>query len=253
MSIPLLDMLANGDVEGFLKLEAEADPVLVSNVKKSMEHMYDVGLYKQAYGYGNPAVDELPPEVLDRKLQVGARQHIVLEFVANHKGRRQLDIASSNGILLLRAKLLGIIDYGLGVELNSSRVTVSNSAKEYLGVSDVKFINGMFEETHLEEKFDIITAGEVLEHVIDPVVFLKKAVSHLSPEGIIITTVPVGRPPLAPDEYGSVVSNIPREHVRFLSREVLLGVAREAGLYEKTYVTEGSAWVNLISVWAVSP
>lgn len=54
----------------------------------------------------------------------------------------------------------------------------------------LKIIHSLFEETVLEEKFDFIVLGHVLEHVADPVVLLKIIKQWLAPGGKVLCAVP---------------------------------------------------------------
>ena len=251
METKLLNCLANGDVAGFLALSEHADPALLARVNKSMEHLSDVASYKNTYGFGSDVITPLPPEVESGNLLLDTRQSTIIDYMRAHGGKRHLDIASSNGILLMKARLEGLTEYGLGIELSTARVANAEAGVKHLGITNIEFINSMFEEATVEGLFDIITAGEVLEHVIDPVAFLARAASLLSPGGIVITTVPVGRPPMSPEEVDNVTSDVPREHVRYLSRAALVEVAAQAGLKEASCTIEGHSWVNLISTWTV--
>jgi 2-polyprenyl-3-methyl-5-hydroxy-6-metoxy-1,4-benzoquinol methylase len=54
-------------------------------------------------------------------------------------------------------------------------------------------VNALFEEFEPTEKFSNIVLGHVLEHVIDPVVILRKTSRWLSPGGRILAAVPNSR------------------------------------------------------------
>lgn len=51
-------------------------------------------------------------------------------------------------------------------------------------------INSLFEETVLEDTFDFIILGHVLEHVADPVILLQTIKKWLAPGGKILCSVP---------------------------------------------------------------
>ncbi|HQQ95916.1 MAG TPA: class I SAM-dependent methyltransferase [Cyclobacteriaceae bacterium] len=54
----------------------------------------------------------------------------------------------------------------------------------------LRVINSLFEDTKLEEKFDFIILGHVLEHVADPVSLLRLVKTWLSPAGKVLCAVP---------------------------------------------------------------
>jgi glycosyltransferase involved in cell wall biosynthesis/2-polyprenyl-3-methyl-5-hydroxy-6-metoxy-1,4-benzoquinol methylase len=70
----------------------------------------------------------------------------------------------------------------------------------------------------VEKKFDVIFAGEVLEHVADPVDLLEKFRSVLNPGGAIIVTTPTGRW----EWTGTEAFRTGREHLHHFDREDIL-------------------------------
>lgn len=57
----------------------------------------------------------------------------------------------------------------------------------------VRCLESYFEDLELDEKFDTITMGHILEHVADPVDILKKYKAHLKPDGYLVADVPNAR------------------------------------------------------------
>ena len=62
-----------------------------------------------------------------------------------------------------------------------------------LGQMDATTGEGSVEVDVLDERFDVILAGEVLEHVPDPVAVIERLRKCLKPNGWLIATTPVGR------------------------------------------------------------
>lgn len=56
--------------------------------------------------------------------------------------------------------------------------------------SNVRLFHGLFEATKLNETYPLVVASGVLEHVENPVDFLRKVRSHLAPGGFFVGTVP---------------------------------------------------------------
>lgn len=65
-----------------------------------------------------------------------------------------------------------------------------NRLKENLNDSNLKTIVGFFEDINLNEKYDTIIMGHILEHVEDPVYILNKFKNYLNDKGKLIITVP---------------------------------------------------------------
>src|SRR5690606_15156471 len=55
---------------------------------------------------------------------------------------------------------------------------------------EINVINSLFEEVNLEEKFDTIVLGHVLEHVENPQKLLNHIKSWLSEDGVVVCAVP---------------------------------------------------------------
>lgn len=51
-------------------------------------------------------------------------------------------------------------------------------------------INQLFEEVYLQQKYDYIILGHVLEHVEDPIEILMKFKNNLKPNGLLLAAVP---------------------------------------------------------------
>ena len=54
----------------------------------------------------------------------------------------------------------------------------------------VEIVNDFFPTAHISGQFDIICSYAVLEHITEPILFLKNVRDHLAPEGIAIFSVP---------------------------------------------------------------
>ncbi len=77
-----------------------------------------------------------------------------------------------------------------------------------------------------DKKFDVILAGEVLEHVADPVALLEGFRSVLNPGGAIIVTTPVGRW----EWTGTEAFRTGREHLHHFDREDILEICADNAL-----------------------
>lgn len=91
---------------------------------------------------------------------------------------------------------------GIGVLLdNFEKVTAVDGSRKLLDglkklarsrSSRLTLVHSMFEELALEEKFDTILLGHILEHVDDPAKVVKVARRHLKKRGVLIADVPNG-------------------------------------------------------------
>ncbi|MBI4085301.1 MAG: class I SAM-dependent methyltransferase [Candidatus Liptonbacteria bacterium] len=103
------------------------------------------------------------------------------------KGARILDIGCGSGEFLALCRDEGYSVYGL--EINQGLV---NKVKE----NDIECFFGYLSDFVSEfkrkniESFDVVTFFEVMEHLIDPIGFLKDANSILKPSGAVVFSVP---------------------------------------------------------------
>jgi SAM-dependent methyltransferase len=97
-------------------------------------------------------------------------------------GKRVLDIGCGNGQSLVFLKAKGCEVYGIEEDRNIQPVA------EALGVS-VEAGN-IYTSTYPDHSFDYILASQVLEHIPDPVRFLKAVKQKLAPGGKILLSFP---------------------------------------------------------------
>lgn len=99
------------------------------------------------------------------------------------KKGKLLDIGCSTGFFLSEAQKAGYDVYG---------IDIMDFAVDFCRKRGLKNVfKGTLEKVKLpREKFDIIVAMEILEHLWDPKVFLKKVSQLLNQEGILLVSVP---------------------------------------------------------------
>lgn len=98
------------------------------------------------------------------------------------KGGKVLDIGCRDGTL---TKYFAKENKVLGVDIDKKML---NTCKKKLGIKTKYMdLNGKW---NIKEKFDVVVAGEVLEHLYYPDVVCKKVTSVLKPGGFFIGTVP---------------------------------------------------------------
>ncbi|MEZ5028835.1 MAG: class I SAM-dependent methyltransferase [Ferruginibacter sp.] len=81
-----------------------------------------------------------------------------------------------------------LLQYDPSLTVIEGSSVFANQLKEKF--PNLTIIQSLFEETVLDEKFDFIVLGHVLEHVADPVVLLKIIKQWLTPNGKVLCAVP---------------------------------------------------------------
>ena len=94
---------------------------------------------------------------------------------------------------------------------------------------------GLWEEL-VDERFDAILFGDVLEHLKDPLATLTRSVEHLNPAGIVVISVPN----IAHADVKIALMNgtfpytesglLDRTHIYFFTKDGLIDLVRKAGL-----------------------
>jgi 2-polyprenyl-3-methyl-5-hydroxy-6-metoxy-1,4-benzoquinol methylase len=135
--------------------------------------MPDAGWYEQMY-------DGRDQEILP--LEPGHKY-----FLANAPGRGELlDIGCGTGNFLAAACKEGYRVTGIELDGNAAKF-----AKERLGLERVLPLTiAEFARHHPDERFDVVTFFEVLEHQTEPAEFLKSVRACLKPQGTIALSVP---------------------------------------------------------------
>jgi 2-polyprenyl-3-methyl-5-hydroxy-6-metoxy-1,4-benzoquinol methylase len=151
-----------------------------------------------------------------------ARRGFLLDHVAS--GQRVLDLGSGDGAFA--AELLGA----------GCAVTMADVADEALrrargrapGAEAVELDEGAA-LPFAEDAFDVVWAGEVLEHVADVVGLLAEVRRVLRWGGLLLATTPWhGRLVVATDRHFDPRS----DHLRFFSARTLRGVLADAGFVD---------------------
>lgn len=115
------------------------------------------------------------------------RSKTILKFV---KGEKILDIGCSDHKIIVNSPfwvhgvLVEKFPYVVGIDYSKENVRKMNS----MGFKRIFYQDA--EKMCLKEKFDTIVAGEIIEHLSNPGLFLQKAMGHLNPGGRIVLTTP---------------------------------------------------------------
>lgn len=112
-----------------------------------------------------------------------ARLRYLVDQIGDVKGKRILDIACGGGLVCEPLARLGADVTGIDTSKNAIAAARAHAAAQDLKID---YQVCALEEFQPKQKFDIITALEILEHVADPATFLKSAAALLKPNGKII-------------------------------------------------------------------
>jgi SAM-dependent methyltransferase len=94
-----------------------------------------------------------------------------------------------------------------------------------------------------EEHFDVVTAIEVLEHVVDPLAELRRLRRVLKPGGLLFLTT--GNPRPFSDRLDKWSYIVPEVHISFFEPDTLAWALREAG-FEATFPGYRSGWTDIV-------
>jgi SAM-dependent methyltransferase len=137
--------------------------------------MPDARWYEQMYGGRDEQLMPLEP----------GHKYFLGDSLAPGHGEL-LDIGCGTGNFLAAARNVGYSVTGIELDRNAARF-----AKEELGLPRVLGLSiSDFAERNPDEKFDVVTFFEVLEHQAAPAEFVEKVKSCLQPRGYIALSVP---------------------------------------------------------------
>jgi len=134
-----------------------------------------------------------------------------------------LDLGSNNG------ELTNIISkrYNQVVGLEFIKENVSSARKKF---PNIKFIEGDITNLRIKQKFDIIIAGEIIEHVLSPINSLKKIKKIIKKQGILIISVPniVSLQKRIKSLLGIIPDNSD-DHLHLFTKKKLIDTCKRAG------------------------
>jgi len=146
--------------------------------KEELEAVYLKGYYESEYEWGY----HTPYGELENPLKRMYRRILRRAFKNNKFPSSVLDVGCAYGFLLDVARELGATrTVGLDVSEEAERIVLSKGHH---------FVRGFFEDAKLNESFDLVYMGDVLEHFREPHRVMEKLrlVTH-SGSAVIVTTV----------------------------------------------------------------
>lgn len=152
-----------------------------------------------------------------------------LHWIETERPRSRLvDVGTGPGTFLLVAKQRGFSVKG---------VEPTKLAAEKARSLGVEMFNGVIEDFAAaeDEKFDVVTSFEVMEHVPDPISMLKAIRAILKPDGIFVFSVPNLDDPYCLRQTLPV--NIPPIHINFFRRQSMRVALERAGFVTERFAT----------------
>jgi cyclopropane fatty-acyl-phospholipid synthase-like methyltransferase len=110
------------------------------------------------------------------------------------KNDKILDIGCGAGTLCLYYANKG--NDVLGIDISGKGIDSANQSAHYLGLNNVKFKKMNFPTQVPQEKFDFIIFSEVIEHLKNDDLVLKKIFLLLKPKGMVFISTPSRNAPL---------------------------------------------------------
>jgi len=140
-----------------------------------------------------------------------------------------------------------VLDIGYADNLTTSHAAIKQLAKEVYGV-DVKmpptcrgdrhYIEANAENFSLPTRFDLIYAGDIIEHLSNPGMFLDSCKRHLTPNGRLVITTPNAF------SFFSIVEkitheepNVHEDHTLYLNKPTVRSLLQKSGWSARRFDT----------------
>ncbi|MEM6781641.1 MAG: bifunctional 2-polyprenyl-6-hydroxyphenol methylase/3-demethylubiquinol 3-O-methyltransferase UbiG [Pseudomonadota bacterium] len=151
------------------------DEAEIQNFSKDSSHWWDEnGPFKPLHRLNPVRLEYIKGQICD---------HFSLDFENRHalKGLKILDIGCGGGLVCEPMARMGADITGVDADANA--IEVANAHADEMGLN-VTYINGAAED--LNEKYDVVLALEVIEHVIDMRGFVNTCMGLCKPDGLVI-------------------------------------------------------------------
>lgn len=195
-------------------------------VKKLYENEYWTSEFYKGKQEKKKGGESLYKEITDLEWLEKTHFLDVLDFVKEHKkeGSKILDIGCGSGVFLEYMKKHKYDVYGIEPALNLKDVLESKGIKA--------FTSSIF-DIEVENKFDVITLNNVLEHIENPELVVEKVYSLLDEEGLLVIKVPNDFN-LIQEEANKFVHNknwwvCYPDHLNYFNKESLLKLIKGSG------------------------
>jgi 2-polyprenyl-3-methyl-5-hydroxy-6-metoxy-1,4-benzoquinol methylase len=99
-----------------------------------------------------------------------------------------------------------------------------------------KYQKSAAEDFHFEQKFDVIFAGDLIEHLVNPGLFLENVKRHLKPDGkLIITTPNAFNLFVIAGKIANFEPAINHDHTFYFNRETIKTLLKKCGFEISEY------------------
>jgi len=148
--------------------------------------------------YGNPAIMEYHMHGLALAQYLWPDQYQRIEFFRQNlpaftsNCAAYLEVGGGHGLYAWTA--LKLLPAATRVDLLDISDSSIKLARQIIGTSRVNYILKDIFEYATPQPYDFITAGEIIEHLEDPLAFLKQLSRLLAPGGTVFLTTPVNAP-----------------------------------------------------------
>ncbi len=154
----------------------------------------------------------------------------ILNYVVNEVqsgATKILDFGCAYGhISIPLAKSFPVVQF-TGVDHVQGSIDIANEGAKRLGLTNVSYHRGSVDDIPVVEGgYDLIIAAEVIEHIRDYIGALNSLRKHLSPEGKLLITTPIGRW----EWMGHKEFKRGREHLHHFEREDINHVYKDMDL-----------------------
>ncbi len=152
------------------------------------------------------------------ELNAGRYRELLSDLSRRVEGKRLLDVGCGKGHFVYRAQEAGWDS--LGIEVTDAAVSVAQRFESPVIKQDFLGMTG--------SEFDVVSMFELVEHLVDPRMFLAKAQEVLAPGGLLFVTTP-NRVSLDARLAGSNWRAYDPEHLILFSPPQLADLVREEG------------------------
>jgi 2-polyprenyl-3-methyl-5-hydroxy-6-metoxy-1,4-benzoquinol methylase len=148
--------------------------------------------------YGNPAIMEYHMHGLALAQYLWPEQYARIEYFRGNLPAfagacaAYLEVGGGHGLYAWMA--LQLLPPDAGIDLLDISASSIKLARQVIGPSRIKYILQDIFEFQPPRKYDFITAGEIIEHLEDPLAFLNRISSLLNPGGAIFFTTSLNAP-----------------------------------------------------------
>jgi ubiquinone/menaquinone biosynthesis C-methylase UbiE len=148
---------------------------------------------KSEYTYPDVRTQEEAQRLRQAAELVNLSTRRLLEDAGLVPGMRVLDLGSGAGdVAFLAAELVGPCGSVVGVDMNSVSLETARERARLAGLTNVTFLEGDLGTIELEGKFDALVGRDILQHIPNPAVLLRRLLSYVQGQRITLVGRLVG-------------------------------------------------------------